>query len=100
MGSEEGRALIQSISRLFDESEYHSFQHTQRQEHQPDRSGGEIVVPWTGVEDENTRVNEIRNDTRRRNYGELNNNNNNRSNSIAGREGRAGRGRGRGGRKS
>ncbi len=89
--SDEGKALIQSISRLF-ESE-HNLQTTRIQEEViPDRSGGEIVRPWTGIEGENERINAIHNERR-------NNNNRNRNNDT-GQEGRGGRGRGgrRGGR--
>lgn len=69
-GSKEGKALIQSISILFQrESEVKNII--------PDRSGGEIVRPWTGGDE----VNDQRNEN-----GSANNN---------GRRG--GRGRGRGG---
>ena len=81
--SDEGRALIQSISRLFETE--HNLQKTRMQEEEviPDRSGGEIVRPWTGIEGENERINAIQNERR----------NGNRNNGT-GREGRGGRGRG------
>jgi len=84
--SDEGRALIQSISRLFESEE------NRRQEVtvNPDRSGGEIVRPWTGTEGENNRINAIQNEKR--------NNNNKNRNSGGGREGRGGRRGGRSGR--
>ena len=73
-GSEEGKALIQSISILFQrESEINA--------NRPDRSGGEIVRPWTGSD-------------------EANNRNNYRASNNARRIGGRGRGGGRGGRGS
>ena len=80
--SDEGRALIQSISRLFETE--HNLQKTTL-ESIPDRSGGEIVRPWTGMEGENERINAI--ETERRSHGRNRNNG-------GGREGRGGRGRG------
>jgi HrpA-like RNA helicase len=72
-GSEEGKALIQSISMLFE-------QETQK-EATSDRGGGEIVRPWTGPEG-----------------GEANSNQGGRGNGQRGGGGRGrGRGRGRGG---
>jgi len=100
--SEEGRALIQSISRLF-ESEY-NLQTTQQETNIPDRGGGEIVRPWTATEDEHNRINDIRNETRRNNDNQHtqqrqnnSNGNNSRNNDGVGRGGR-GRGGGRSGR--
>ena len=86
--SDDGRALIQSISRLFET------EHNLQKEVVPDRSGGEIVRPWTGIEGENNRINAIQNERRN------NNNNNNNRQYTAERQGRGGRGRGgrRGGR--
>ena len=46
-GSDEGKALIQSISMLFERET----QSIQEQQNQPDRSAGEIVRPYTGPED-------------------------------------------------
>lgn len=83
--SDEGRALIQSISRLFETE--HNLQKTRRQEEEviPNRSGGEIVRPRTGTEGDNNRINAIQNETR----------NNRKMHNGTDREGR---GRGRSGR--
>lgn len=67
--SAEGRALIESISILFASKETHSAP-------EPDRSGGEIVRPWTGSDDAD--------------------NSQNRNNTRNGRGGGRGGGRGRG----
>jgi hypothetical protein len=67
-GSKEGKALIQSISILFERETEGSFSI-------PDRSVGDFVRPWTGSDENNDR-----NDNRSSNNG-----------------GRGGRGRGRGG---
>ena len=102
--SEEGRALIQSISRLF-ESEY-SLQMEQQEPAPPDSNGGiEMVRPWTGIDDENNRVS----NRRRTNYQQEQNNINCNSPTITTTTStstndqiggvRGGRGRGGGGRK-
>jgi len=104
--SEEGRALIQSISRLF-EAEEHQRKHEAAG--MPDRSGGEIVRPWSGVEGENERIRAIQEETNRRNRDGASrrprhhqgSSDTSRDSSGSGRgEGRGGRGRGgrRGGR--
>ena len=108
-GTPEGVALIQSISTLFWED--------QRSRVAPiDRSGGEIVRPWTGMADENSNNKKIRNSGRggrntrqqqqqqqpRRiddntNANSSNNNGNTNQQQNEGGSGRGG-GRGRGGR--
>ena len=101
--SEEGRALIQSISRLF-ESEY-SLQMEQQELAPPDSNGGiEMIRPWTGIDDENNRVS----NRRRTNYQQEQNNINCNSPTITTTTStstsdqiggvRGGRGRGGGGR--
>ena len=114
--SEEGKALIQSISRLFETEEH------QRREAAaciPDRRGGEIVRPWTGTEGDSDRIRAIQEETNGRNNSSRDgiyrrqrsdNNNNNYGSGSSGdtrdnsydstREGRGGRGRGRRGGRS
>ena len=75
VGTEDGRALIRSISLLFQRE-------AEEVKRVPDRSGGEIVRPWTGS-DEN---------------GDTRNSGGRLSNQRNGRNGRGGRGKGGGGR--
>ncbi|MGK3744609.1 MAG: hypothetical protein ACI90V_011469 [Bacillariaceae sp.] len=91
--SEEGRAVIQSISRLF-ESEY-SLQMAEGQELAPDSNGNEMVRPWTEMEDENNRVS----NRRRTNYQQEHNDINSQSASTSSAPigGIRGKERGRGG---
>jgi HrpA-like RNA helicase len=82
-GSPEGKALIQSISILFERDAQESIVSLPP----PDRSGGEFVRPWTG------------NDQQQENGNHRSTNNNNNNNDGPGGQGRGrGRGRGRGGR--
>ncbi len=96
--SDEGKALIQSISRLFETE--HNLQ--TKEEAIPDRSGGEIVRPWTGIEGENERIHAIESERRNAQNERRHPNNRNRNNETfqegRGGRGRGGRGRGRSGR--
>lgn len=92
--STEGRALIESISILFASKETLPVPMPE-----PDRSGGEIVRPWTGSDDPEERNRNAQPGNRGGQRGDLGGRSGRGSRGRSGGRGRGGRGSGRGGRR-